>query len=352
MLLSDDARRRYDAFWDRTPTDRACMYLTAPGDAPALPEPATLEQKWADMADREARTLYAARNTRCFAEAFPCAFPNMGPGCLAATISGSYRFAESTVWFDGEPTFIPDWETRPTPRVDRNSEMFRMIDDLTERFLRHTDEVVTSITDVGGSYDLVAALRGTEKLLYDMYDYPEEVKRFKAELFPLWADYFKEYSTRLIAAQGGMSSWMPIWSEKPWYPLQCDYCAMLGPDMFREFILPDLAAQARLMPRAVYHLDGPGELPHLDMILAIPEINAIQWTSGAGNPPMTDPCWFDLYRHIQAAGKGLVILGADKNELEGLFTHVSQRGMFLHTDNVSDEREANEIIAMGRALNR
>ena len=33
---------------------------------------------------------------------------------------------------------------------------------------------------------------------------------------------------------------MPIYSEKPYYPLQCDFSAMISPDMFEEFVLPEL----------------------------------------------------------------------------------------------------------------
>jgi hypothetical protein len=36
------------------------------------------------------------------------------------------------------------------------------------------------------------------------------------------------------------------------------------------------------------NLDGPGTLPHLEDILGISEIDAIQWVPGAGDPPLID----------------------------------------------------------------
>ena len=53
------------------------------------------------------------------------------------------------------------------------------------------------------------------------------------------------------------------------------------------------------MPRSIYHLDGPGEIPHLDMLLDIPRLNGIQWVAGAGKAALTDPCWFDMYKKMQ-----------------------------------------------------
>ena len=350
MLITEEQKRRYTAFWNRESAGRACLYLTSWDGSAPFRAPRDPEEQWGDMDFREAREVYKAAHTRFWAEGFPTVFTNFGPGSLTACVGGSYRFAPDTVWFENEPLFAADWETRPRAVLNRESAMFRMIEDMTRRGLRHGDLFVTSISDVGGTYDIVAALRGTQNLLYDMYDDPDEIRKFRDEIAPIWKAYFLEYSARLLREQGCMTSWMPIWSDTSYYPLQCDYCAMISPDMFREFVLPDLREQTEYMDRAVYHLDGPGEIPHLDMILSLPRLSAIQWTSGAGSAPITDPCWFDLYRRIQKAGKGLVLLGADPADLEPLFRNVSQRGLFLSAS-VRDEREAEEIVGMAERLN-
>ena len=229
--------------------------------------------------------------------------------------------------------------------------MYRLVEDYSERLLSHGDLFCTSVCDIGGTYDIIASLRGTETLLYDLYDYPDEIKAFRDVIAPLWMTYFKEQTARLIERQGGMCSWMPIWSDKPYFPLQCDFSAMLSPDMFEEFVLPDLIWQTQNMPRSIYHLDGIGEIRHLDHLLSIPDLCAIQWVSGEGNPPMTDPCWFDMLRKIQAAGKGIVMIGAPLNDLEKLFENVSQTGLFISTS-VRDEKEADEVTAMAKRLCR
>ena len=77
-------------------------------------------------------------------------------------------------------------------------------------------------------------------------------------------------------------NWMNIPSSKPWYPIQCDFCYMISPEQFEEFVLPHLVEQVEHMERSVYHLDGVGELTHLDTILDIEGLTAIQWIPGGG----------------------------------------------------------------------
>ncbi len=349
-LLTEEQKEHYRAFWDRTPTDRACLYLSSWDGAERFPDPVSPEQKWEDLKYREAKTLYDIEHHRYHADGFPSVFTNFGPGSFAACIGGSFRSAFNTVWFENEPFFVPEnWAERKSVQIDRESRMYKLTEEFSEWLLSNTDKFVTSICDIGGTYDIVASLRGTENLLYDLYDYPDEVKALRNEIAPLWKQYYLEQSARLFERQGCMSSWMPIWSDKPYYPLQCDFSAMISPDTFREFILPDLISQTEFMERSIYHLDGMGEIPHLDMILSMPRLNAIQWNPGAGKASLADPCWFDLLNRIHAAGKAVILLGVRISELEELFKHVSQKGLYISAS-VRDQKEADEVVEMAKRL--
>lgn len=351
MLVSDRINRQYEAFWDRADAGRATFYITRWDGAPGYAAPKDLNQQWEDVGFRVGQAVYNVSHTVYEADAFPSTFVNFGPGCLSACIGGGYRLAPQTIWFGEAPLLIGDWDNAPAPALDEDSAMYRMIDAMTDGLLEHADKTVTSVTDIGGTYDVVASLRGTQNLLYDMYDHPDEVKTLRGQVATIWKAYYLRCSSRLIARQGGMSSWMPIWSEKTYYPLQCDYCAMISPKMFGEFILPDLRYQTEYLERSIYHLDGPGELPHVDQLLSLPRLNAIQWTSGDGNPRIDDPCWFDLYRRIQKAGKGLVLLGVDPKNVEDLFRHISQRGVFLASW-TRDGKDTADLLSMCEKLNR
>ena len=344
MTLHSDTKKRCQAFWAGSAYERCCLFLTASAGAQGRPVPGDVTQQWEDLDLRTQMALWDTENTLYYADAFPSVFTNFGPGCLSAMVGGRYRWAPHTVWFENEPV-ITDWASAPAPALRRDSDMFRLADALTEKLMdAGRGRFFTSVTDIGGTYDIIASLRGTQDLLTDLLDYPDEVKAYAAQLRPVWMDYFQHYARRAIARQGGQTCWMPIWSDTPWYPLQCDFSAMLSPEMFEEFVLPDLRWQTERMDRSVYHLDGPGELFHVKHLLSLPRLNAIQWTSGSGAEDIADERWFGLYEEIQAAGKGLVLLGVDPDKLENLLRHVSTRGLYITCR--TQAARAGEIIRM------
>jgi len=55
----------------------------------------------------------------------------------------------------------------------------------------------------------------------------------------------------------------------------------------------------------MYHLDGVGQLNHLDSILEIEELDAVQWVPGDGRPSQRE--WPQVLQKIRAAGKNLQI---------------------------------------------
>ena len=76
--------------------------------------------------------------------------------------------------------------------VDKTALMYQLVDRFTEEFLRSGhDKVITSITDIGGTYDILAALRGTQNLLMDLYDSPMEVKKAVHSMQVLWKEYYQ-----------------------------------------------------------------------------------------------------------------------------------------------------------------
>ena len=101
--------------------------------------------------------------------------------------------------------------------------------------------------------------------------------------------------------------------------------------LFEEFVLPYLNRQANFLGRAIYHLDGPGELPHLDYILEIEKINAIQWTAGAGNADIGSSDWYELYHKMQQKGKGIVLLGVQPGDVTRLLRELEPGGLYLST---------------------
>ena len=72
--------------------------------------------------------------------------------------------------------------------------------------------------------------------------------------------------------------------------------------MFEEFVLHTLQRDCLALTNTLYHLDGEGELRHLDRLLSIPALKAVQWVPGAGKPnviPVYTDDWGARRRHRQ-----------------------------------------------------
>ncbi len=95
----------------------------------------------------------------------------------------------------------------------------------------------------------------------------------------------------------------------------------VGPDMFDEFAAPELKATCAKLPYSFYHLDGVDALVHLRSVLAIDDLDGVQWVPGAGRPGCA--YWPEVYRRIRAAGKKIQVVDGD---LAGLDAVIHQIG--------------------------
>lgn len=266
-------------------------------------------------------------------DAFPSVCPNFGPGVIATFIGGRAEVAPDTVWFHpAEDVEIGDLHFRyvsPHPWSDRIADVMRAGID------RWGGLVQIAMTDLGGNLDILSTFRPAEKLLLDLYDNPGEVKRLTWEAHEVWWRYFEQFSRILQPTNPGYSAWAGIYSPAPTYMLQCDFCYMISPGMFDEFVKPELAASSRRLDNAFYHLDGVGQLAHLDSLLEIPELGGVQWVPGEGKPTCGE--WPEVYRKIRQAGKLTQFLGS-LDELDRVVDRVgSAKGFVLRTQSVGPD---------------
>ncbi|MBE6885998.1 MAG: hypothetical protein E7486_03525 [Ruminococcaceae bacterium] len=346
MESFEQIKRHHDAFWANSHIDRCCLYIRKlyTEDLP----PQSLEQQWLDIPFRCRQDRFRTERTEFFADAYPCTFINLGPCSLSEAIGRPFALSDRTVWFELEPFLADLSEGGKSLTLNKESTLFRLAEEYILQTVR-TNGYVPSIPDLGGVTDVLCTLRGTQDLLADLYDDPEGFMAYTSRLQVLWVEAFRHFTELLMKESGLMTSWLPVLSDVPFSPIQCDFCGMISPDMFREFILPELKYLSEHTPRSIYHLDGVDEIKHLDAILSLPGINAIQWIAGAGKANTGDPQWFDLYHRIQAGGKGLVLLDVDPNLAEGLFRELSHDGLFLRI-NCEDEAQANELIRAATGL--
>ena len=223
---------------------------------------------------------------------------SFGPGIAAAFLGAIPESAENTVWFH-PPRKIPITELHLT--YDGDNVWLRRIKDIYRAGMKKWgDSVCMAMTDLGGGMDILASFLETEGLLFEVLDNPGEVKRLCLEITGLWLRFYRELN-EIIRGQRVFSDWSTILCEKPSYMLQCDFSYMISVDLWKNFVHDDLAVISAAVDKAFYHLDGVGEIKHLDDLLSIDSIKGIQWIPGAGEPETRD--WSELYRKISSKGK-------------------------------------------------
>lgn len=318
--IKDDSR-----LWWEGKLGRPLIHMPTGGRDPGRPESRlkgvnfdVLYDLTISPADIVDRWDYELSGLEFYGDSFPTVWLNFGPGVLAACIGGVPKPAADTVWF------FPEKEQELAElrlRYDPENVWFKRIKDICRAAVdRWQGQVQVGMTDLGGGLDIVSTFRPGEQLLMDLHDCPEEVKRQTWEAHRLWWRHFEEINAILQPANPGYTAWAQIFSETPYYMLQCDFCYMIGPDMFDEFVKPELEASCKRLGNAFYHLDGVGQLLHLDSLLTIKELKGIQWVPGTGGPSMVE--WPEVYRKIRKAGKLIQMWG----DMKTFDTLVSQLG--------------------------
>ena len=100
----------------------------------------------------------------------------------------------------------------------------------------------------------------------------------------------------------------------------------------------------QLLDTSVFHLDGPGAVRHVDALLEIDALDAIQWVPGAGNP--TAVAWLPMLRRIQSAGRSLYIT-APAEEVAEILESLSPRGLMISVTGVFSSLNEGEQFIVG-----
>ncbi len=186
--------------------------------------------------------------------------------------------------------------------------------------------------DLVENIDILAALRGPQTLLVDMIERPQWVEQKVSEINEVWFDVYQRIYD-IIKLEDGSSAFgaFCLWGPGKTAKVQCDASAMFSPDMFKRFGVPSLTEQCQWLDYSMYHLDGTQALCHLDAVLAIDALDAVEWTPQSGIETGGDPRWFDMYRRILAAGKSVQVVGVSKDQIVPLLDAIGPRGVYIMT---------------------
>lgn len=263
-------------------------------------------------------------------DAFP--FYNMdsfGPGVLAAMLGADLDNQTGRVWFHPKEHIDID---KLNFTFDRDSAWFKRIVSLYKAANERFDGLVRfGMVDLGGILDVLSTFFPGDELLLLLYDDPENVKRLAAQLCKVWHEVYDALAEAAEFKKFGYTDWSGIYSEKPSYVIQCDFSYMIGSDMFKEFALDSLKYTCTHLDRTIYHLDGINELQHLDDLIGIRELNAIQWVPGT-NQKLIDE-WPEVFRKIIKGGKRAQVLAHGYSRFMNILKDFDCPDQFLYQYN-------------------
>lgn len=260
--------------------------------------------------------VYELSHNRYYGDAFPYYnFDCFGPGILAAYLGAEVDNHSGSVWFMAEPNEL---ETLHLTVDYANKYYRRAVEIIDYVYDLSKGEYIVGMPDLGGIIDVYSTFRHGEEMFYDMADDPDNMVRVLDRIRDAWHEVYDKLNEH-YKKQKGYSDWSRIYSSVPSYVIQADACFMFGGEHFDKFVLPYVKYQTEHIARTVYHLDGKGELIHLDKLLALPGLNAIQWIPGAGENNIE---WTDLYKKILQSGKSLQLPYCSLDEAETIIHNI------------------------------
>ena len=311
-------------------------------DIPMPAEPKDLNQKWFDPQWRADYLDWYVSHSSLKADMLPVANTQLGPGSMAAILGGVFEGGPDTIWIHPDPNYKDDFQFDPNhPNYLLHKELLKTVK------AKAKGNYFVGMPDLMEGLDVLAAMKGTDKVLLDTVMQPEVLEEQVQRINDIYFKVYDELYDIIKEDNGEMafcyfSSWAPGKMTK----LQSDISTMISVEDYRRFVQPYIRQQCQKIDYTLYHLDGVGALHHLPALLEIEELNAIQWTPGVGEPQGGSPKWYDLYRKILDGGKSIMACWVTLDELRPLLDNIGGDGVHLEMDfhNEDEVEKAMRIV--------
>ena len=308
---------------DRPPVQFLSFY--PPEDNFAKNTYQTQEEKWNDTEYIISQYLSSIKNKAFLGESFPHWFPNLGPSVYSAFFGVNLQYEEATSW--AIPTINEPTDLEKL-KFDGNNKYFKKIMDMTEIALEMCqDKCIVGYTDLHPGLDCVAGWRNNEDLLMDLYDEPEFVKKAVRKATQSFPTIFNEFMKITLGKNNPSLTWFGLPFRKSVHIPCCDFAAMISSDQFEEFQMPALLEEVNTSENNIFHIDGIGVAKHLELILSLPNMNAVQWVQGDGE---TKPImqWIPLLKRIREANKSIMVY-LDPGEVDSFIQAMPPQGILM-----------------------
>lgn len=306
-----------------------------------IPEPKPykdLNQRWFDPQWRAEYLDWYVAHSCLKADMLPVANTQLGPGSLAAILGGVFEGGEDTIWIHPDPNYTDDIKFDPQhPNYLLHKELLRACKQKAQ------GHYYVGMPDLMEGLDVLAAIKGTDKVLLDTVMQPEVLEHQMQQINDIYFKVFDELYDIIREGDEMAFCYFSSWAPGKMSKLQCDLSTMISVDDYRRFVQPFIREQCQKIDYTLYHLDGVGAMHHLPALLEIKELNAIQWTPGVGEPQGGSPKWYDLYKRILSGGKSILASWVTLDELRPLLDNIGGDGVHLEMD-FHNEHEVEEAL--------
>ena len=269
----------------------------------------------------------------------PVANTQLGPGSLAAILGGVFEGGEDTIWIHPNPNYTDDIKFDPD-----NNAAWKLHKDLLRACKEKAQgHYYVGMPDLMEGLDVLAAIKGTDKVLLDTVMQPEVLEHQMQQINDIYFQVFDELYDIIREGDEMAFCYFSSWAPGKMTKIQSDISTMISEEDYRRFVQPFIREQCQKIDYTLYHLDGVGAMRHLPALLEIEELNAIQWTPGVGEPQGGSPKWYDLYKRILAGGKSILASWVTVDELKPLLDNIGADGVHLEMD-FHNEREVEQAM--------
>ena len=308
-----------------------------------IPEPKPykdLNQRWFDPEWRAEYLDWYVAHSSLKADMLPVANTQLGPGSLAAILGGVFEGGEDTIWIHPDPNYKDDIVFNPEhPNYLLHKALLRACKQKAQ------GHYYVGMPDLMEGLDVLAAIKGTDKVLLDTVMQPEVLEHQMQQINDIYFQVFDELYDIIREGDEMAFCYFSSWAPGKMSKLQSDISTMISVSDYRRFVQPFIREQCQKIDYTLYHLDGVGAMHHLDALLEIDELNAIQWTPGVGEPQGGSPKWYDLYNKILSGGKSIMACWVTLDELRPLLDNIGGDGVHIEMD-FHNEQEVEQALAI------